>query len=77
MAVLYCMLYVSIIIKIIWGDEAVSCCVLFDNIEKLEACYSELKDNFTMIPYRTGLIERMCTVKALLKELLVSICIRN
>ena len=36
--------------------EAVSCCVLFDNIEKLEDCYDELKDSFTIVPYRTGLI---------------------
>ena len=36
--------------------EAVSCCVLFDSIEKLEACYDELKDSFTIVPYRTGLI---------------------
>ncbi|MBM6859079.1 Cof-type HAD-IIB family hydrolase [Clostridium saudiense] len=36
--------------------EAVSCCVLFDSIEKLEACYEELKDSFIIVPYRTGLI---------------------
>ena len=57
--------------------EAVSCCVLFDSIEKLEACYDELKDSFTIVPYRTGLIEWMCIVKGLLKGLLASIYIKN
>ncbi len=36
--------------------KAVSCCVLFDTVEALEQAYHELEDQFTMIPYKTGLI---------------------
>lgn len=36
--------------------KAVSCCVLFDNAKDLWAAYHELEDEFTMIPYDTGLI---------------------
>lgn len=36
--------------------EAISCCVLFKTVEQLKACYNELKDDFTMVPYYTGLI---------------------
>ena len=36
--------------------KAVSCCVLFDSAAQLWAAYHELEDEFTMIPYDTGLI---------------------
>ena len=36
--------------------QAVACCVLFDSVEKLDNCFNELKETFTMVPYRTGLI---------------------
>lgn len=36
--------------------EAISCCVLFKTIEQLQACYDELKEDFTIVPYYTGLI---------------------
>lgn len=36
--------------------KAVSCCVLFDTAQELWAAYHELEDDFTMIPYDTGLI---------------------
>lgn len=36
--------------------RAVACCVLFDNLEDLDRCYKEMKDEFTMVVYRTGLL---------------------
>ena len=36
--------------------EAVSCCVLFDNAEDMWSAYHELENEFTMVPYETGLI---------------------
>lgn len=36
--------------------QAVACCVLFSCLEELEACYEELKDDFTMVVYRSGLL---------------------
>ena len=36
--------------------QAISCCVLFDTADELWAAYHELEDDFTMIPYDTGLI---------------------
>lgn len=36
--------------------QAISCCVLFDDANKMWAAYHELEDEFTMIPYETGLI---------------------
>ncbi len=36
--------------------EAVSCCVMFNRVQDLIECYSELKDEFTVIPYYSGLI---------------------
>ncbi|WP_041138544.1 Cof-type HAD-IIB family hydrolase [Beduini massiliensis] len=36
--------------------KAISCCVLFETVEQLKACYNELKEEFTMVPYYTGLI---------------------
>ena len=36
--------------------DAIACCVLFDSVEELDKCYHELEDDFTMVPYRTGLI---------------------
>lgn len=36
--------------------EAVSCCVLFDNAEDMWSAYYELENEFTMVPYETGLI---------------------
>lgn len=36
--------------------NAVACCVLFDTVEDLDACYEEMKDDYTMVIYRTGLI---------------------
>lgn len=36
--------------------QAISCCVLFETAEDLMAAYHELEDEFTMIPYETGLI---------------------
>lgn len=36
--------------------HAIACCVLFETREQLLACYRELQDDFTMVPYETGLI---------------------
>lgn len=36
--------------------SAIACCVLFATLEDLEACYNELKEEFAMSVYRTGLI---------------------
>jgi len=36
--------------------EAVSCCAMFNHVDDLIQCYSELKDDFTVIPYYSGLI---------------------
>lgn len=36
--------------------KAISCCVLFDTAKELWAAYHELEDEFTMVPYETGLI---------------------
>lgn len=36
--------------------DAISCCVLFDNAKDMWAAYHELEDEFTMVPYETGLI---------------------
>lgn len=36
--------------------KAISCCVLFENADDLWNAYHELEDEFTMIPYATGLI---------------------
>ena len=36
--------------------DAISCCVLFDTAEDLYKAYHELEEEFTMIPYDTGLI---------------------
>lgn len=36
--------------------KAISCCVLFETVEQLDACFKELEKDFTMVPYRTGLI---------------------
>lgn len=36
--------------------QAISCCVLFDNVDNLKRAYYDLKDDFTIVPYETGLI---------------------
>ena len=36
--------------------KAISCCVLFDSADELWSAYHELENDFTMIPYDTGLI---------------------
>lgn len=36
--------------------QAISSCVLFSNVEDMWNCYRLLEDDFTMIPYETGLI---------------------
>lgn len=36
--------------------DAIACCVLFQNIEDLYNAYDELKDNYTIVLYETGLI---------------------
>ena len=36
--------------------KSVSCCALFDSVEKLDNGFNELKETFTMVPYRTRLI---------------------
>lgn len=36
--------------------NAVACCVLFESLDDLESCYNEMKDDFTMVVYRKGLI---------------------
>ena len=36
--------------------QAIACCVLFKNVEDLENAYQALKDHFTIVAYRTGLI---------------------
>ena len=36
--------------------DAISCCVLFETVEQLKACYKEMEEEFTMVPYYTGLI---------------------
>ena len=35
--------------------KAISCCVLFDNVDDLWSAYHELEDEFTMVPYDHGL----------------------
>lgn len=36
--------------------KAISCCVLFDNVDDLKEAYQQLKDQFTIVLYETGLI---------------------
>lgn len=36
--------------------KAISCCVLFDDVEKMWAAYHELENDFTIVPYDSGLI---------------------
>ena len=36
--------------------HAIACCVLFEMVDDLLACYQKLKDRFTMVKYETGLI---------------------
>lgn len=36
--------------------QAISCCVLFDNVEDMWSSYHELKNEYTIVPYDSGLI---------------------